>query len=82
MLSPTPGPAVAFAQAAKDTEVALLAEVDAVGITPSGNTLIPIIRPSITSFFVSMEVEYAEAVAELVEYLFGGSDFDTQLGAK
>ena len=54
VLTPASGPAVALAQAAKDTEVALLVEVDAVGITPSGNTLVSIIRPSIASFFVSM----------------------------
>tara|TARA_B100000035_G_scaffold81808_1_gene68595 strand:- start:3664 stop:3912 length:249 start_codon:yes stop_codon:yes gene_type:complete len=82
MLTPASGPAVALAQATKDTEVALLVEGDTMGMTPSGNTLVPIIRPSIASFFVSMQVKYAEAVVELAEYLFSGSDFDTQLGAK
>jgi hypothetical protein len=82
MLSPTSGPAVALAQATKDTEVALLVKGYTMGITPSGNTLVSIIRPSIASFFVSMQVKNAEAVVELAEYLFSGADFDTQLGAK
>ena len=79
--APASCPSVSVFEAAKYSEVAVFAELNAMLAAPLRNALVPSISPGFTGFFVCVQMKGAELQVQLTQYLLNCADAHTQLAA-
>ena len=79
--APASCPSVSVFEAAKYSEVAVFAKLNAMLAAPLCNALVPSIGPGFTGFFVCVQMKGAELQVQLTQYLLNCADAHTQLAA-